>query len=63
MSARRQRDRPRADVVDDHDGFRVNNGYRVDGNVVKTSPWYPDHAVYNATKDELKAMAEFKYSN
>jgi hypothetical protein len=23
--------------------------------------WYPDHAVYNATKDELKAMQEFKY--
>ncbi|HET6839106.1 MAG TPA: PRC-barrel domain-containing protein [Bradyrhizobium sp.] len=27
-----------------------------------TSPWYPDHAVFNATKDELKAMPEFKYS-
>lgn len=26
------------------------------------NPWYPDHAVYNATKDELKAMPEFKYS-
>ncbi len=23
--------------------------------------WYPDHGVYNATKDELKAMPEFKY--
>ena len=23
--------------------------------------WYPDHAVYNATKVELKAMPEFKY--
>jgi len=23
--------------------------------------WYPDHAVINATKDELKAMPEFKY--
>jgi sporulation protein YlmC with PRC-barrel domain len=23
--------------------------------------WYPDHAVYNATKAELKAMPEFKY--
>ena len=23
--------------------------------------WYPDHAVFNATKDELKAMPEFKY--
>lgn len=23
--------------------------------------WYPDHAVFNATKDELKAMPEFTY--
>ena len=29
----------------------------------KSNTWYPDHAVYNATKDELKAMPEFKYSN
>ena len=29
----------------------------------KPNPWYPDHAVYNATKEELKAMPEFKYSN
>jgi hypothetical protein len=27
-----------------------------------TSKWYPDHAVFNATKDELKNMPEFKYS-
>jgi sporulation protein YlmC with PRC-barrel domain len=27
------------------------------------NPWYPDHAMFNATKDELKAMPEFKYSN
>jgi sporulation protein YlmC with PRC-barrel domain len=27
-----------------------------------TKQWYPDHAVFNATKDELKAMPEFKYS-
>ena len=26
-----------------------------------TRKLYPDHAVYNATKDQLKAMAEFKY--
>jgi len=31
-------------------------------NMVKANPWYPDHALYNATKDELKAMPEFKYS-
>jgi sporulation protein YlmC with PRC-barrel domain len=28
----------------------------------KQNPWYPDHALFNATKDELKAMPEFKYS-
>jgi hypothetical protein len=28
----------------------------------KANAWYPDHAVLNATKDELKSMAEFKYS-
>jgi hypothetical protein len=28
----------------------------------KANPWSPDHAVFNATKDELKAMPEFKYS-
>jgi sporulation protein YlmC with PRC-barrel domain len=28
----------------------------------KTNPWYPDHAVLNATKDQLKQMPEFKYS-
>lgn len=28
----------------------------------KPNPWYPDHAIFNATKDDLKAMPEFKYS-
>jgi sporulation protein YlmC with PRC-barrel domain len=28
----------------------------------KSNPWYPDHAVFNANKDELKAMPEFKYT-
>lgn len=28
----------------------------------KPNPWYPDHAVLSATKDELKGMPEFKYS-
>jgi sporulation protein YlmC with PRC-barrel domain len=27
-----------------------------------SNPWYPDHALFNATKDELKAMPEFKYA-
>ena len=25
--------------------------------------WYPDHAVMNTTKDQLKALPQFKYSN
>jgi sporulation protein YlmC with PRC-barrel domain len=29
----------------------------------KSNPWYPDHAVFNATKDQLKSMPEFKYSS
>ena len=28
----------------------------------KPNPWYPDHAQISATKDELKAMPEFKYA-
>lgn len=28
----------------------------------KANPWYPDHGVFSATKDELKAMPEFKYA-
>ena len=30
--------------------------------VVKKNPWYPDHAMLSTTKDQLKAMPEFKYS-
>jgi sporulation protein YlmC with PRC-barrel domain len=30
-------------------------------NSAKSTNWYPDHVVYNATKDQLKAMPEFKY--
>ncbi len=28
----------------------------------KPNPWYPDHATISATKDQLKAMPEFKYA-
>jgi len=28
----------------------------------KPNPWYPDHAVFNASKDELKNLPEFKYA-
>jgi sporulation protein YlmC with PRC-barrel domain len=31
-------------------------------NTAKPNPWYPDHAVFNATKDSLRAMPEFTYS-
>lgn len=27
-----------------------------------SSKWYPDHVVFNASKDELKNMPEFKYT-
>lgn len=27
------------------------------------NPWYPDHAVISGTKDELKALPQFKYDN
>jgi sporulation protein YlmC with PRC-barrel domain len=30
--------------------------------VAKPNPWYPDHAIFNATKDELQAMPEFTYT-
>jgi sporulation protein YlmC with PRC-barrel domain len=28
----------------------------------KPNPWYPDHAVFDATKEQLTAMPEFKYT-
>jgi sporulation protein YlmC with PRC-barrel domain len=28
---------------------------------VANENWYPDHAMYNATKDQLKAMPQFMY--
>jgi sporulation protein YlmC with PRC-barrel domain len=28
----------------------------------KSNPWYPDHAIFDASKDDLKKMPEFKYS-
>lgn len=28
----------------------------------KPNPWYPDHAMFNASKDELTSMPEFKYA-
>ena len=31
-------------------------------NTAKPNPWYPDHALVSATKEQLTAMPEFKYS-
>ena len=28
-----------------------------------TDRWYPDHAVLNTTKDQLKSMPEFSYNS
>jgi sporulation protein YlmC with PRC-barrel domain len=30
--------------------------------MAKPNPWYPDHALFNTTKEELTAMPEFKYA-
>jgi sporulation protein YlmC with PRC-barrel domain len=39
----------------------TTTGAASDNPATTTSKWYPDHAVFNATKDELKNMPEFKY--
>jgi sporulation protein YlmC with PRC-barrel domain len=47
----------------------VNNAGAVTGEVNRFNRpqravderWYPDHAVFNATKDQLKAMPQFRY--
>lgn len=43
-------------------GASTTNTAPASASTSKPNPWYPDHAVFNATKDELKAMPEFKYS-
>jgi len=46
----------------------TNNGATNDANKsdrparAADEKWDPDHAVYNATKDQLKAMPQFKYN-
>ena len=47
----------------------VNNAGAVTGEVNRSNRpvrqdnenWYPDHVVFNATKDQLKALPQFKY--
>ena len=42
--------------------FANKAGKTTEGKTSETSrEWYPDRAVLNATKDQLKAMPEFKY--
>ena len=40
----------------------VTTGAAPTAPALKPNPWYPDHAVFDATKDQLKAMPEFKYA-
>jgi sporulation protein YlmC with PRC-barrel domain len=40
---------------------RTTTGTAANTSATRGANWYPDHAVYNATKDQLKAMPEFKY--
>ena len=43
-------------------GAATNNSQPAAAAGPQPNPWYPDHAQFNATKDELKAMPEFNYS-
>jgi len=43
-------------------GSSTTTGAATTAPASKPNPWWPDHAIFNATKDELKAMPEFKYS-
>ncbi len=52
----------------DSNARTASNGTRATGAATTTTEnrkaegyWYPDHAIYNATKDQLKALPQFKY--
>jgi sporulation protein YlmC with PRC-barrel domain len=40
-----------------------SNANNTGSNSSRSNDWYPDHAVFNATKDQLKSMPEFKFSS
>jgi sporulation protein YlmC with PRC-barrel domain len=42
------------------DGTRTTTGVATTNRAANDN-WYPDHVVVNATKDQLKAMQQFKY--
>jgi sporulation protein YlmC with PRC-barrel domain len=46
-----------------HPASTTTTGSAMSSDSSRANPWYPNHAVLNATKDQLKAMPEFKYSN
>ena len=39
----------------------TTTGSAATAGATRSNPWYPDHAMFNANKDELKSMPEFKY--
>jgi sporulation protein YlmC with PRC-barrel domain len=43
-------------------GAASSNSQPASASGSQPNPWYPDHALFNATSDELKAMPEFNYS-
>jgi sporulation protein YlmC with PRC-barrel domain len=43
-------------------GSTTTTGSAAPAPAAKPNPWYPDHAVFNATKEELTNMPEFKYT-
>jgi sporulation protein YlmC with PRC-barrel domain len=43
------------------DNTRATTGNATTSNTKADDKWYPDHAVLNATKDQLKAMPQFQY--
>jgi hypothetical protein len=43
-------------------GAATNTNNATTTSTSSSPKWYPDHAVFNATKDDLKKMPEFKYS-
>jgi hypothetical protein len=50
-------------TVGSNNGLAANEATRSDRPVRPSDEkWYPDHAVFNATKDQLKAMPQFKYN-